>query len=169
MTMLTIEDILTKDNAVLGLKAITTLATGSFFGAASYVSFVECPARINQPNEIAIMDHFLQTFPRAMAYQKTLAQVSIFGGLGVFFLDRKADQSKFFLVGGIVMGAILPWTYGVIMPLNRQLMDEETAKKKGEVWIRNSMDEWDRIHFVRTLLSGTAFLIFSYSWFRLAA
>ena len=44
-----------------------------------------------------------------------------------------------------------PFTAIAIGPTNTLLMDGDNPRKKGEVWIKEQMVKWDRLHGVRTL------------------
>ena len=72
-------------------------------------------------------------------------------------MDMTNPIAKYFLGSGLCFASLIPWTLVMIMPINYQLMDGETPKKKGETWIKKMMNSWDRVHMFRTLLGALGF------------
>lgn len=59
-----------------------------------------------------------------------------------------------YLIGGIAIGAVIPFTFAVLMPINRRLLDKSTALSAVEA--RDLLDKWSSLHNVRTLLAVVA-------------
>ena len=109
------------------------------------------------PSGSVMVDNFQQTFPRAMKFQATLAKVLVIHGVVQYFADMASPGAKFFLGAGMSFASLIPWTLIMIMPINHQLMDGEVPKKKGDEWIKELMNGWDRVHMVRTMLGALGF------------
>ena len=152
-----------KETVGLCARIASTFATNTFFGAAIYINIVECPARLEQKTADAMINHFQATFPRAKGMQGPFAATSAIGAAVAWYLDTD-PTSYLFLSSSVMMFCILPWTKFVIMPINNQLMDGETPKKKGEAWVTDMMNKWDKVHFVRSVLSGAAMVTVGAYW-----
>ena len=130
-----------------------TLACGIFTGAAVYINLVEHPARMKCGARLAVTE-FSPSYHRAAVMQASLA---VFG-----FLTATAtwlmDGSRWWLVGGIILVTVVPYTLVAIMPTNRQLLDPDLDKDS--VLAHRLLRKWNRLHAVRSLLSFIAFLIF---------
>ena len=146
-------------------KIVQTVATNTFFGAALYVNVVETPARKSLKSASAIIDHFQATFPRAKNMQAPLAALATVSGFLGWYFDESTDKDL--LLGSTcVMMLVFPWTKIAIMPLNYQLMDQDNPKKKGDDWVQDMMNKWDRVHGVRTVLSFAAASCLGVYWIK---
>merc|ERR1712212_179945 len=150
---------------IVGLCAriASTFATNTFFGAAIYINIVECPARLSLKTAPAMVSHFQATFPRARAMQGPLAGTSAMGAAIAWYLDSDPSRNLF-LASSIMMLCIPPWTKLVIMPINNQLMDGEVPAKKEDKWVSDMMNQWDKVHLVRSILSGAAMCMMGTYW-----
>jgi Domain of unknown function (DUF1772) len=62
-----------------------------------------------------------------------------------------------FLIGGILLGAVIPFTLLVILPTNKQLLDpslDKDSELAGDLLRR-----WGQLHVVRSCLSLASFLV----------
>jgi hypothetical protein len=59
------------------------------------------------------------------------------------------------LVGGLLLGAVIPFTLLVILPTNKRLLDPGLDRRSAEA--AALLDCWGRLHAVRSMLSGLAF------------
>ena len=84
--------------------------------------------------------------------------LTLIGGISLYFLDSSHPGACYFGISGICFLALFPWTKFKIMPINNALMDESALKKNDE-WINDMIDNWGRVHFVRTVLGGIAFAL----------
>jgi len=64
------------------------------------------------------------------------------------------------LVGGIVLGSVIPFTLIVILPTNKRLLSPELDRRSAEA--EQLLARWGRLHAVRSVLSGLALLLFLY-------
>ena len=62
------------------------------------------------------------------------------------------------LIGGILLGLVIPFTLIVILPTNRKLLSANLDKESAEA--RQLLDRWNGLHAVRSFLSFSSFLVF---------
>jgi hypothetical protein len=131
----------------------TVLACTLFAGAALYVSLVEHPARMECGTELAATV-FGPSYRRAAVMQATLALVATVGGVATWLMG----SGMMWLIGAALIFAVIPFTFVVIMPTNKQLLDA-TIDRRAEA-TRILLHRWGRLHAMRTLLSLLASMIF---------
>src|SRR5260370_42360387 len=132
---------------------VATLASGIFAGAAMYVNFVEQPARLSCGVELAVTE-WRPSYKRGTVMQAPLAVIGSLAALISWWFDRGLA----WLVGGLLLLLIIPFTFFVILPSNKLLESRELdlrSEKAGRLLRR-----WGRLHAVRSILSGMAFVIF---------
>ncbi len=66
--------------------------------------------------------------------------------------------SLWWLVGGTILAAVIPFTLVVIFPTNKKLL--EPSLNKGSELASALLVKWGRLHNVRSLLGLISFLIF---------
>src|SRR5580692_3923547 len=96
---------------------VAGLACSLFAGAAVYLSLVEHPARMECGVEIAATE-FPPSYRRATIMQATLAAVGMISSIVAWL----AGATFWWLVGGIALGAVIPFTLIVILPSNKLLL-----------------------------------------------
>lgn len=96
---------------------IATLCCLIFPGAALYINLVEHPARMSCDTRTAVMV-WRPSYERATLMQAPLAILSCFAGL----VSWLSGGGLFWLVAAVLIGAVAPFTYIVIMPVNKRLM-----------------------------------------------
>lgn len=115
-----------------------------------------------------------QMFPRAAAMQGPLAFAASAAALGHFIagtdtrnvrLGTTGDARVGYLVGGMLMGAQLPYTLKVLMPLNRQMLLKDASAQASE-WKAAKVRLWGHLHHARTAASVAAFGLMLYQVFR---
>ena len=88
--------------------------------------------------------------------QATLAAVGLLASVAAWL----AGATFWWLVGGLLLGAVIPFTLIVILPTNKQLLNpalDKHSRQTGQLLAR-----WGRLHAVRSVLSTTALLLFLY-------
>ena len=65
------------------------------------------------------------------------------------------------LVAGILLGTVVPFTLVVIMPVNRRLL--EPARDPEASATRGLLEQWNRLHSVRSFLGLAAFVLMLWS------
>jgi anthrone oxygenase-like protein len=134
------------------LKFLALLSSGMFTGAALYVTTVEHPARMSIGAALALQE-FRPSYKRAAPQQAALAIVCFLCGVSLALLT----QQWLWLLGGILVGAVGPFTLIFIMPTNRLLLDE--AKQLDARTLESLLAKWARLHTVRTVLGAIGFLV----------
>lgn len=134
-------------------EIVATLASGIFAGAAVYVNFVEQPARLSCGVELAVTE-WRPSYKRGTMMQAPLAAVGSFAALISWWFDRGLA----WLIGGLLLLLIIPFTLVVILPTNKRLESRELDLRSAEAG--NLLRRWGRLHAVRSILSGVAFVIF---------
>ena len=97
---------------------VAVVAAGLFAGAAVYVTVVEHPARLECGEAVAVKE-FGPSYRRAAVMQGGLALVGLLAGVVAWYEGHGLG----WLVCGLVLGALVPFTLVVIMPTNRRLLD----------------------------------------------
>ncbi len=128
------------------LEFSATLFATIFAGASLYINLVEHPARMGLDTWIAA-SQWAPSYKRATWMQAPLALLSFLAGLGVWLLTGAFA----WLIAALLIGAVVPFTFIVIMPTNHKLLSPERDLASLET--RNLLEQWGRLHAVRSLLS----------------
>jgi uncharacterized membrane protein len=132
---------------------LATLAAGLFTGAAVYITFVEHPARISCGSALAVTE-FRPSYQRATVMQASLALIGAVSGIGRW----GAAGGLGWLVGGVLLGSVVPFTLLVIRPTNNRLLDHSLDNASPEA--RALLARWGRLHGARSVASFAAFVTF---------
>ena len=134
---------------------IAVLSCALFTGAAVYITFIEHPARMQCGVEVAATE-FAPSYRRATVMQATCAAVGLLSSVAAWL----AGASFWWLVAGVLLGSVIPFTLIVILPTNKRLLDPTLDKRSAEA--ERLLARWGRLHAVRSVLSGLALLLFLY-------
>ena len=134
---------------------VAVLACGLFAGASVYINLVEHPARMECGVEIAATE-FAPSYRRATVMQATLAAVGLLASVAA----RLAGATFWWLVGGVVLGAVIPFTLIVILPTNKQLLSPTLDRRSAEAG--QLLARWCALHAVRSVLSALALSLLLY-------
>jgi hypothetical protein len=130
------------------------LATAALFaGAASYISFVEQPARLSLSHG-AMLTEWQPAYRRGTAMQAPLAVMGFLLGL-VSWWQTGATA---WLVGSVLMITNWPYTLVVIMPVNKRLMTTDISAASAETGYL--VGRWGALHAGRTALGVGAVISF---------
>ncbi len=135
------------------LQLIATLSAGLFAGAATYITFVEHPARMYCGTGLAVTE-FAPSYKRATIMQAPLASVGFLSGTAAWLVGAHF----LWAAGGLLLGAVIPLTLTIIAPTNKQLLDP--ALDKDSSLAERLLLRWGRLHGIRTVLSTVAFAMF---------
>ena len=135
------------------LELIATLAAGLFGGAAIYIDLAEQPAR-NRIDIATALSEWRPSYKRAAVVQPLLAAVGFLSALAAWL----TGASVWWLVGGVLLVAVIPYTLIVVFPTNDKLLDP--AIDKNPDLARQLLIRWGRLHTVRSAMSLAAFLAF---------
>jgi hypothetical protein len=136
-------------------KYVAVLSCGLFTGAALYVNLVEHPARMSCGIELAATE-FAPSYRRATIMQVILAGTGLVASVAAWL----AGAAFWWLVGGLVLGSVIPFTLIVILPTNKKLLSPALDKRTAEA--SQLLVQWGRLHAIRSTLSALALLLFLY-------
>ena len=134
---------------------VAAVACGLFAGAAVYVSLVEHPARVECGVELAATE-FPASYRRGTIMQATLAAVGLLSSVAAWL----AGAAFWWLVAGILLGSVLPFTLIVMLPTNMSLLSP--ALDRRSVSAGRLLARWGALHAVRSVVSCGALLLFLY-------
>ena len=132
------------------LAILATFCAGLFAGAAIYINAVEHPARLACGTALAVRE-FAPSYHRATIMQVPLAVVGLLASVGAWW----SSGHPTFVIGGLVLVGVVPFTLLGIIPTNRRLLapglDPESPEADG------LLRRWGRLHAVRSVLGVLAF------------
>lgn len=134
---------------------VSVLACALFAGASVYISLVEHPARMECGVEVAATE-FVPSYRRATVMQATLAAMGLLSSIAAWL----AGATHWWLVGGILLGLVIPFTLIVILPTNKLLLAPTLDRQSTQT--QRLLARWAALHAVRSILSGLALLLFLY-------
>ncbi len=134
------------------LEVAATLACALFSGAALYINVVEHPARMSCGTHMAVTE-WVPSYKRATWLQAPLALVGMLSGVTAWLLG----SSLSWLVGGLLLGSVVPFTLIVIKPTNARLLS--SSLDRGSEQARRLLTRWNALHAVRTVLSLVSLVI----------
>jgi Domain of unknown function (DUF1772) len=137
------------------VEFVAVLACALFTGAAIYITFIEHPARMQCGVEIAATE-FVPSYRRATVMQVTCAVVGLVSSLAAWL----AGASFSWLIAGVLLGLVIPFTLIAILPTNKRLLSPTLDRRSAEA--ERLLARWGRLHAVRSALSGFALLLFLY-------
>ncbi len=134
---------------------VAVLTCALFTGAAVYVNLVEHPARMECGVELAATE-FPPSYRRGTIMQVTLAAVGLISSIAAWL----TGATFWWLVGGVMLGAVIPFTLIAILPTNKQLLSPTLDKRSAQAG--QLLARWGRLHAVRSVLSALAFVLMLY-------
>jgi Domain of unknown function (DUF1772) len=134
------------------LANFATLATALFTGAAVYISLVEHPARLQCPTAHAV-EQWRPSYKRATVMQASLAVLGSLLAIAAWL----TGTGLIWLLAGLVLGSVVPFTLVVMWPTNKQL--EDPGLDTTSDLARSLLVRWGRLHAVRSVLSLLALLL----------
>jgi Domain of unknown function (DUF1772) len=134
------------------LAMLATLCAGLFAGAAIYINAVEHPARLACGTALALRE-FAPSYHRAAVMQASLAVVGTLASVAAWWSSGRIT----FVLGGLLLGAVVPFTLLGILPTNRRLLAPGLDPESSEA--DALLRRWGRLHAVRSVLAGLAFAI----------
>ncbi len=136
----------------LFLEWLATTSAAFFAGAALYISIVEHPARMQAGAAVALAE-FRPSYRRAAPVQASSAALSLLAGVLASF----TSSEWIWAIGGLLVGAAIPFTLVAILPINRRLLD--TSAALSEHAAETLLTQWGRLHWVRGILGTAGFLV----------
>ena len=143
----------TKGGVTALAELIATLSASLFAGAAVYINLVEHPARMQSGIRPALTE-FAPSYHRATVTQVSLAVAGFLSGLVAWRSGSEAG----WLIGGVLLVLVIPFTALVILPTNKKLRDPATANDLDLA--EKLLTRWGRLHALRSVLSLASLLTF---------
>jgi Domain of unknown function (DUF1772) len=140
------------------LEFFAALSAALFAGAALYINVVEHPARMGLDTRVAALQ-WAPSYKRATWLQAPLAIIAFLCGTAIWLMGGNLG----WLVAALMIGAVVPITFAVIMPTNHKLLAPGRDLASAET--RELLVLWGRLHAVRTGLSLAGTVI--YLWLTL--
>jgi len=134
---------------------MAVLSCGLFAGAAVYISLVEHPARMECGVEIAATE-FPPSYRRATIMQASMAALGLVSSVAAWL----AGATFWWVIAGILLGSVIPFTLLVIFPTNKQLLNPALDRRSQQAG--HLLARWGRLHAVRSILSGLALVLYLY-------
>ncbi|HMF77053.1 MAG TPA: DUF1772 domain-containing protein [Bryobacteraceae bacterium] len=135
------------------LQFVAILAATLFSGAAIYINVAEHPARMECGTEVAAAV-FGPSYRRAAVMQSVLALAAAIAGFGEWFVEGGFA----WLMGAVLIFAVVPFTLIAIMPTNKKLLALDLDRNTAST--RRLLQRWGRLHAVRSVLGLAASGIF---------
>ena len=132
------------------LHLLALACAGLFAGAAIYVSAVEHPARLSCGTALALRE-FRPSYRRGTVMQASLAVAGFVTSMAAWWLAGPT----WFLVGGLLIGSVVPFTVLGIFPTNHRLLAPDLEPDSAEA--ARLLRRWGHLHGVRSLLGALAF------------
>ena len=133
------------------LKIIATLTAAFFAGGGLFVSIVLYPAIMT--NMVSAVTQFGNMYRHAAPWQGSNAIVCLVVAVTLSALTG----DWWWAIGGLLVGASVPFTLLVMMPVNNRLLDENTPPIGDEAV--SLLRHWGRLHWVRNVLSTLGLLV----------
>lgn len=133
--------------------ALAAFSGRLFCGAACYISLVEHPARMECGTALAATE-FPSSYRRAAKMQVSLALCSTLAAVTA----AAAGASLLWLLGGAFIFAVIPFTFLMMMPINRQLRSSALNKDAASTYVL--LDHWGKLHGMRAAMSVLACLVY---------
>jgi uncharacterized membrane protein len=70
----------------------------------------------------------------------------------------RAGAAFWWLVAGVLLGSVIPFTMVVILPTNKQLLSPALDRRSAQT--ERLLARWGALHAVRSVLSGLVLLLF---------
>jgi Domain of unknown function (DUF1772) len=131
------------------LQVLAALTAAVFAGAAIYIHVAEHPARMMLDTRSAALQ-WAPSYKRATWMQAPLAVVSFLAGLAAWLVGG----GVLWLVAALLIGAVVPVTFVLIMPTNNRLL--AAGRDLASEDTRQLLARWGRLHSIRTVLSAIA-------------
>jgi hypothetical protein len=138
------------------LQFVAALAGGLFAGAALYINVAEHPARMCLETRVAALQ-WAPSYSRATWLQAPLALLSLICGFCAWLIGAGPG----WLAGALLVGAVVPFTFLVIMPTNNKLL--AAGRDLGSPETRALLVHWGRLHGVRTALSIAGVVVYLFA------
>jgi anthrone oxygenase-like protein len=138
------------------VELLGLISAGLFTGGALFAALVEHPARL-EAGVPAALAQFRPSYRRATYLEGGAAALTL-----VLCVTATAlGGSPLWLVGGLLVGVVIPLTVSLILPINRRIL---AARADGdEAEIGALLHRWGRLHELRTTLGVAGFVVLAFA------
>ena len=119
---------------------IAVLSCALFTGASVYITFIEHPARMQCGVELAATE-FVPSYRRATVMQATCAAVGLLSCVAAWL----GGASFWWLVAGVLLGSVIPFTLVVILPTNKRLLSLTLDRRSAARHIARSLARFPKV------------------------
>ncbi|KAF8925976.1 hypothetical protein EDD21DRAFT_241895 [Dissophora ornata] len=147
-------------NLLLVTKIVTVSSMGIFTGTALCYNAIVMPSlrKFASTSSLAVWSEmFLLTKP----IQVSAIAISALGGSILYY----KTHDPFYLLGGMMMAIIVPYTKLLFDPMDNRLLDIR-KHGKDDRGVEEMLMRWDTLHFGRTLLGYGATVVTLYAALR---
>jgi hypothetical protein len=134
---------------------VAVLCCGVFAGAAIYINLVEHPARVGTGIETALAE-WAPAYRRGAMMQAPLAIIGGISAIAAWF----AGAGPGWLVGGVLLFSVVPFTFLAINPTNNALLARDATRDLSRVAVL--LARWNQLHAIRSFLSAIAFVVLTW-------
>jgi hypothetical protein len=127
------------------LKVIATLSAAFFAGGGLFVSMVVYPAIMMET--ASAVAQFDRIYNKAAPWQGSNAIICLVAAVILFSMTG----DWWWVIGGLLVGASVPFTVLVMMRVNNLLLDEKAPPRPDEAV--SLLKRWGRLHWIRNILS----------------
>ena len=99
---------------------------------------------------------FPASYRRGTVMQATLSALGLLSSIAAWL----AGATLWWLLGGVLLASVIPFTLIVILPTNKQLLSPSLDRRSNEA--QRLLTRWNTLHAVRSVLSTLALLLFLY-------
>ena len=138
------------------VEIIALFCCGTFYGAAVYISLAQHPAALEAGVSVGGR-FFAPMYKRASALQIALALIGFVAGMWVWF----GSMDTLWLVGSLLLISVVPITLIFIKPINDLLLAPDNDPDSDAT--QDLLLQWGPRHWVRSIVSGLAFLVFLFA------
>ena len=132
---------------------LAIVSTALFAGAALYINVAEHPARMRLETRNAVRQ-WAPSYRRATLMQAPLALIGLACGVAAWL----SGAGVTWLIAALLIGAVVPFTFIVIMPTNKRLL--ASGLDRDDDVTRDLLRRWAVLHAFRTALSLAATVLF---------
>lgn len=136
---------------LMASQFIAIFCCALFSGAAVYINLVEHPARMKCGTLLAATV-FPISYQRATIMQVTLAIIGFIFAILAWLLSSNIG----WLIGGVLLGLVIPFTLLFMMSINKKLTNIYLDKQSDST--RQLLLIWGKLHAIRSVLSIVSLL-----------
>ena len=135
----------------IALETVAIAGAALFTAWALYVSLVEQPARM-ETGPSAARIAFRSSYRRAAPWQASFAILTFASGLAAALVT----SAWAWALGGVVVGAAVPFTLLVVMPTTRRLLASAPLDDRDAGAL---LRRWGRLHWIRSGLGAGGLVV----------